>query len=46
MWLLEWIMNLRTANMDRAMEEERRRDRERRALIERQDRDIHLDMED
>ena len=46
MGLLEWIMNRRRRMSERAMAEERRRDYERRLLIERQDRDIHLDKEE
>ena len=45
MGLLSWIYR-RKRTFERAMEEERRRDHERRLLIEKQDRDIHLDMED
>lgn len=41
-----WFLSRRMRNMHRAQEEERRRDHERRALIERQDKDIHLDLED
>lgn len=40
------IFNGKFRRMRKAFEEEQRRDRERRALIERQDRDIHLDMEE
>lgn len=41
-----WFLSRRMRNMRKAQEEERRRDRERRLLIERQDRDIYLDIED
>ena len=40
------FFNKRLRNARKAMIEELRRDSERRALIERQDRDIYLDMED
>ena len=40
------FFNRRLRNARKAMIEELRRDRERRALIERQDKDIHLDMEE
>lgn len=41
-----WFLIRRMRNMRKAQKEEQRRERDRRALIERQDRDIHLDMED
>ena len=41
-----WFIGRRMRNMRKAQAEEQRRERDRRALIERQDRDIHLDMED
>ena len=40
------LFSRRMRNMRKAQAEEQRRDRDRRALIERQDRDIHLDLED
>lgn len=41
-----WFLNRRYHRWLRAMEEEKRRDRERRQLIARQDRDIDLDGEE
>lgn len=40
------FFNKRLRNARKAQAEEQRRDHERRALIERQDKDIHLDMEE
>ena len=40
------LFSRRMRNMRRAQAEEQRRDHERRALIERQDKDINLDMEE
>lgn len=41
-----WFLSRRLRNMRKAQKEEQRRERDRRALIERQDRDIHLDLEE
>lgn len=41
-----WFLSRRMRKMRKAQAEEQRRDRERRLLIERQERDIHLDLED
>lgn len=41
-----WFLSRRMRNMRRAQAEEQRRERDRRALIDRQDRDIYLDLED
>ena len=40
------LFSRRMRNMRKAQAEEQRRDRDRRALIERQDKDINLDMEE